>query len=69
MTDATVHDTEVEDAKIAVAGSKTSITLPRYLLRPIPREVAKESIVAVDPEFEDVPLQYIRERLETMGPA
>lgn len=69
VTDAKADDMEVEDAKIAVAGSKTPITLPRYLVRPIPREVAKETIVAVDPEFEDVPLPYIRERLETMGHA
>jgi hypothetical protein len=57
------------DAKIAVAGSKTPITLPRYLFRPIRREVAKEIIVAVDPEFEGVPLPYIQGSLEMMGPA
>jgi hypothetical protein len=47
----------------------TQITLPRYLARPDYREIRMETLMSIDPEFADVPLEYIKEGLESTGPA
>jgi hypothetical protein len=69
-TDAVRNDTQMRDVDAAAGSSsvpKTPITLPRYLARPDYREVRKETIVSIDSEFADVPLEYIQERLESTG--
>ena len=49
------------------SSQKTPITLPRWLARPDYREVRRETLVAIDPEFADVPLEYIQDGLESTG--
>lgn len=72
--DVEMNDTEMKDAEPAEAASnsglkKTPFMLPRYLGRPDYKEIRRETIISIDPEFADVPLPYILEGLEALGPA
>lgn len=71
--DVEMNDTEMADAEPAAGSNsgqkRTPINLPRHLARPDYKEIKRETIIAIDPEFADVPLQYILEGLEATGPA
>jgi len=74
--DVEMRETETTDVQAAAGAAgpssvqkKTPITLPRYLARPDYREIKMETIISVNPEFADIPLQYIQEGLELTGPA
>lgn len=65
------NDVEMSGTDNASQGSverETPITLPRRLVRPDYRDIRMDTIVAIDPEFADIPLQYIQEGLELTGP-
>lgn len=66
VTDAEANDTEMRE-EAGSSSQKTPITLPRWLARPDYREVRRETLVAIDPEFADVPLEYIQDGLESTG--
>jgi len=57
-----------DDAGPSSVEKEIPITLPRRLARPDYRDIQMDSIVAIDPEFADIPLQYIQEGLELTGP-
>jgi hypothetical protein len=66
VTDVEVNDTETR-GEAGSSSQKTPITLPRWLDRPNYKEVRRETLVAIDPEFVDVPLEYIQIGLESTG--
>ena len=50
-----------------VRKSHVGVTLPRHLVRPVFREVDAQALKAVDPELENVPVQYVRDGLRVIG--
>lgn len=67
-----VADVEMKDAEPlpSVPVSKTiPVVLPKQLGRPEYSEVSKEAVEAVDPELADIDPEYVREKLEELGPS
>lgn len=52
---------------LASSRSRASIPLPTRLERPLFREVDAETLAAASPEMKGLPVDYIRDALETIG--
>lgn len=52
---------------LASSRSRASIPLPTRLERPLFREVDAETLAAASPEMKGLPVNYIRDALETIG--
>ncbi|KAF8062342.1 clampless1 Clp1 protein [Lyophyllum atratum] len=67
-----IPDIEMADAEPVASTSSSSTTvpvmLPKELGRPEYREVAREALLAADPDLTDVEPTYIRDGLEAFGP-
>jgi len=56
-----------EEPPVAVATPTAKIIFPRRLARPDFKPVPQSSLVAIDPELEGVPTQYLHDKLQPRG--
>ena len=65
-----VQDVEMEDAQPVTQPimGKTTIQLPRYLVRPDYKEVRRDTLTLIDPELSRAPIESIQQGLAALGP-